>query len=206
MHRRTTRLLAALAAGTIALAPLACSDDDDTADVDDRIVADDRDADDGVDRDGDGVADRTGDVTDDGVVVDGTDADDVAVDRDGDGIADSADDRVDDRVDDDGVADRPDADDTVADEDGVDAGAAAAAEALRTRVSEAGSGDADRTRSIEVLRTAAAGLPGDPDIGGIEDGDGDGLDDDGRVLVADDGIQACVTVEGADVSVGQGAC
>lgn len=86
-------------------------------------------------------------------------------------------------------------------------GALALAEAMRaTLLAEDVGDDVDRRR-VSVLQEAAGDLPGTPEVRGVADADGDGLDDDGNVeLVVDDEV-ACLTVgRGEDVSVSEGAC
>lgn len=89
-----------------------------------------------------------------------------------------------------------------------DAGARAVGEAFRVSLETNDIAENDGYRSVEALQDAADDLPGDPDISGIEDGDGDGLDDDGRVEVTVDGGSACVVIPetGTDAEVTDGAC
>jgi hypothetical protein len=90
-----------------------------------------------------------------------------------------------------------------------EAGARAGAEAFRVSLREQDvDGAAGGLRSIEVLQTAADDLPGDPEITGIEDGNGDGIDDDGFVQFVVSDEQACVEVpeSGDDIEVTGGAC
>lgn len=77
----------------------------------------------------------------------------------------------------------------------------AAAEAMRASLvadrtaDSAGTGTATpNPRSIDRLREAADNVPGDPQITGIEDGDGDGADDDGKVQFQVEDNFACLTV------------
>jgi hypothetical protein len=86
-------------------------------------------------------------------------------------------------------------------------GARATAEALRAAL-QAEDLDPDETvRSVAVLQEAVDDLPGDPNIAGIEDADGDGKDDDGKVEASVGDQRACVTVEdNGDVSVSGEAC
>jgi hypothetical protein len=86
-------------------------------------------------------------------------------------------------------------------------GARAAGEAMRAAL-EAEDLDRDETlRDVEVLRENADDVPGDPEVSGIEDGDGDGKDDDGRVELRVGDQAACVTVStDNDVSVTNDAC
>lgn len=59
-------------------------------------------------------------------------------------------------------------------------------------------------RSIAVVQENIDDLPGDPDIVGVTDDDGDGLDDDGLVEVRVDDSAACLSLgeigEGIDIS------
>jgi hypothetical protein len=49
-------------------------------------------------------------------------------------------------------------------------------------------------RSVSVLEDVVRDLPGDPDVTGIEDSDGDGEDDDGKVQVNVEDQSACLTI------------
>jgi hypothetical protein len=96
-----------------------------------------------------------------------------------------------------------------AEEKAKQAGARASAEALRVSLkaqdSDAGTGG---VRNIEVLREAADDLPGDVDVTGVSDGNGDGIDDDGLVEVSVDDEFACVTLpeSGDKIDVSGGRC
>ena len=83
-----------------------------------------------------------------------------------------------------------------------------AAEELRSRMKANDTANEEGVRSIAALEESAEDLAGDPEITGIEDGDGDGLDDDGKVQVTVDESQACLTLpeEGEDTTVEGGAC
>jgi hypothetical protein len=83
-----------------------------------------------------------------------------------------------------------------------------AAEALRASLKANGTADDEGIRSIAAIDEAVADLPGDPEITGLEDSDGDGLDDDGKVGVTVDDEQACVILpeEGEDTEVTSEAC
>jgi hypothetical protein len=87
-----------------------------------------------------------------------------------------------------------------------DTAARAVAEAYRAALKAKGGGQSLRT--VTLLNEAADTLPGSPDISGITDSDGDGLDDDGKVQVKVNSGQACVTVPatGDLVDVNGGAC
>ncbi len=79
------------------------------------------------------------------------------------------------------------------------------AEALRTAVSSNDTAAEEGLRSVAALQEAADSLPGDPEVTGITDGDGDGLDDDGKVQVDQDDSSACLTLpEAADDSTQEG--
>jgi hypothetical protein len=87
------------------------------------------------------------------------------------------------------------------------AGARGVAEVLRASLIAEERDDEARRGEVTVLRDAVENLPGEPDVAGIEDGDGDGRDDDGRVEVRVDDEVACLTIspEG-DVDVSGGRC
>jgi len=89
-----------------------------------------------------------------------------------------------------------------------EAAARAAAEAYRGALKSDDAGDENGLRSIDVLEENAKDLPGDPEVSGIEDGDGDGADDDGKVQFDVSDKSACVTVpaSGEDVTVDDGDC
>jgi hypothetical protein len=86
------------------------------------------------------------------------------------------------------------------------AGARAIAEAYRLVLFADDHPDADR-RQVAILQESVDDLPGDPDITGITDDDGDGLDDDGKVEVRVNDEVACVSVAtDGGVDVTGGAC
>jgi hypothetical protein len=90
-----------------------------------------------------------------------------------------------------------------------EAGARATAEGLRASLKAHDTDDASGgVRNIEVLRSAAEDLPGDPEFIGIADADGDGRDDDGYVQANVGDESACVTLpeSGDDIDVSGGAC
>jgi hypothetical protein len=90
-----------------------------------------------------------------------------------------------------------------------EAGARGIAETYRASIKAQDAKEgAGAVRNVEVLRAAAEDLPGDPDVSGIADDDGDGRDDDGYVEVNVDDERACVTLpeSGDDVDVSGGAC
>jgi hypothetical protein len=74
-------------------------------------------------------------------------------------------------------------------------GARAVAEGFRASLLARNLGPDEHADDVAILRDVGADLPGDPDIVGIEDADGDGRDDDGQVEVRVDDEVACVTIE-----------
>lgn len=86
-------------------------------------------------------------------------------------------------------------------------GARAAAEAMRASLKTRNLEGNETVRDVTVLKTAADDIPGDPDVGGITDTDGDGKDDDGHVEIRVGDQKACLTVEeNGNVGVDDGAC
>jgi hypothetical protein len=86
------------------------------------------------------------------------------------------------------------------------AAARVVAEALRVVLVE-DDGPATDRRKVDVLQESVDDLPGTPDVSGIVDDDGDGLDDDGNVDVHVNGETACLSVaDDGDVDVTGGAC
>lgn len=87
------------------------------------------------------------------------------------------------------------------------AGARTAAEALRGLLL-AKNLDANQTvRDVVVLQAAADDLPGSPSVSGIDDQDGDGKDDDGKVQLAVGDQVACVSVQdNGEISVSSDSC
>lgn len=104
----------------------------------------------------------------------------------------------------DGAEDAGDAIGTKSDE----AAARAAAEELRTRMKSNDTANDEGIRSIAALEESAEDLTGSPEVTGIEDSDGDGLDDDGKVQINVGDSSACLTLpeEGEDTQVEGGAC
>ena len=88
------------------------------------------------------------------------------------------------------------------------AGARTVAESFRASLKTNDIAENDGFRSVEALRDVAEDLPGDPDVSGIEDADGDGLDDDGNVEVTVEDKSACVVIPetGEDTEVTDEAC
>lgn len=86
--------------------------------------------------------------------------------------------------------------------------ASSTAEAFRASLKGNKDADEQGLRSVDVLQQVADDLPGDPDISGIEDGDGDGLDDDGKIQVTAGDEQACISVpeSGENAEVSAEAC
>jgi hypothetical protein len=72
-------------------------------------------------------------------------------------------------------------------------------------VSELGQDETPST-AVDELESITSDLPGDPEITGIEDTDGDGNDDDGALQITVDDASACVKVAGSEVDVTDGAC
>jgi len=94
-------------------------------------------------------------------------------------------------------------------EDGAGAvGARTQAEALRASLKGNDTADAEGVRSVAAINEAATDLPGDVEVTGVDDADGDGLDGDGRVQVDQGDQSACVILpaEGEDTTVENGAC
>lgn len=94
-------------------------------------------------------------------------------------------------------------------EEGADeAGARAAAEELRARVEANDTADAEGLRSMAAIEESAKDLVGDPEVEGIEDTTGDGLDDDGKIQVNVGEASACLTLpeSGDDATVEDGPC
>jgi hypothetical protein len=89
-----------------------------------------------------------------------------------------------------------------------DARARAAAEDLRLRIKANDAAEAQGARSVAAITESATDVVGDPEVAGVEDADGDGLDDDGKVQVNVEGASACVTLPatGDDTTVEGGPC
>jgi len=88
-------------------------------------------------------------------------------------------------------------------------GARASAETLRASL-KAQDTDAETggVRNVEALQEAADDLPGNVDVVGIGDSNGDGIDDDGFVEIQVDDEFACVTLpeSGDEIDVNGGRC
>ena len=94
-------------------------------------------------------------------------------------------------------------------EDNVGKGAAyVVAESFRTTLKANNAAMEEGLRSMAALEEVRADLPGDPDISEITDEDGDGLDDDGRVLITASDQMACVVLPetGDNTEIEEGAC
>lgn len=92
-------------------------------------------------------------------------------------------------------------------QDAVDqASARAVAEAFR--VSIRARGGEGSLRRVERIREAIDVLPGDPRAAGLTDGNGDGLDDDGRVQFSVGDDHACVQLpeSGTNIDISNGRC
>jgi hypothetical protein len=86
------------------------------------------------------------------------------------------------------------------------AGARGLAEALRLFLLADDAFD-EHPREVRVLQENVDDLPGSPEVSGIEDSDGDGLDDDGNLETHLNDEVACVSVStGGRVDVHGGAC
>jgi len=103
--------------------------------------------------------------------------------------------------DDDSVGDAArDAADSVADA-AQDVSARSVAEAFRAAL-VADPADGQDRRAVAVLEETAADLPGEPEVLGIGDADGDGLDDDGRVELRVDDQSSCLLIgAGGDLNI-----
>jgi hypothetical protein len=80
------------------------------------------------------------------------------------------------------------------------------AEILRERIKDAADGDETAWPTITVIEGAVADLPSDPEVTGVEDADGDGRDDDGKIGITIDESNACVTIGADDIDVTGDAC
>lgn len=74
-----------------------------------------------------------------------------------------------------------------------DAGARGLAEGVRLLLLTE---DEEDRRTVSAIGDAVDRLPGEPNVTGIEDGSGDGRDDDGKIEVHVDDEAACVSVSG----------
>lgn len=89
-----------------------------------------------------------------------------------------------------------------------DASARGQAEALRASLKGNDTANEEGIRSVKAIQQAADDLAGDPDVSGIDDGDDDGLDDDGKVQVTVDESSACLSLpeSGENTEVTDDAC
>ncbi len=88
------------------------------------------------------------------------------------------------------------------------AGARTVAEAIRAALVVENLETGENLRDVDVLREAVGDVPGDPQVSGIDDANGDGRDDDGKIEIAVDGERACLTLPdgGGDIDVVGEAC
>ena len=86
--------------------------------------------------------------------------------------------------------------------------ARAAAEELRARIKANGTASTQGARSMAAIGESSVDIAGDPEVAGVTDADGDGMDDDGKVQVNVGTGSACVTLPatGTDTTVEGGAC
>jgi len=93
-------------------------------------------------------------------------------------------------------------------ESGDEAQARAAAEDLRARIKANDTANEEGARSVAAINESLEDVAGDPELEGLEDGDGDGLDDDGKVQINIEESSACLTLpaSGEDTTVEGGAC
>jgi hypothetical protein len=93
-------------------------------------------------------------------------------------------------------------------ETGDEAQARTAAEELRARIKANDTANAEGARSIAAIDESLEDVAGDPQLEGLDDGDGDGLDDDGKVQINVESSSACLIIpeSGEDTTVESGAC
>lgn len=91
---------------------------------------------------------------------------------------------------------------------GDEAQARAAAEDLRVRIKANDTADSEGPRSVSAINESLNDVAGNPELEGLTDDDGDGLDDDGKVQVNVEDSSACLTLpeSGEDTTVEGGAC
>lgn len=89
-----------------------------------------------------------------------------------------------------------------------DAGARVAAEAFQVAVETDDQAEEDGAASVAVIEENIGDLPGSPDVAGIADGDGDGVDDDGMIafVIGDDETCVELAADAAEVTVLDGPC
>ena len=91
-------------------------------------------------------------------------------------------------------------------DDAVDAGIARGqAEIFRQRAQDLVR-QGESLDSMSVLQEAARDLPRSPTVTGINDANGDGRDDDGKLEIAVDDSYACVIVTAANIDVTGSRC
>lgn len=91
-------------------------------------------------------------------------------------------------------------------DDAVDAGIARTqAEILRQRAKDLVR-QGESLDSMSVLQEAARDLPRSPTVSGLNDGNGDGRDDDGKLQITIDESHSCVIVTGGDIDVTSNRC
>jgi hypothetical protein len=111
-------------------------------------------------------------------------------------------DDTEDKVDDAAQSVREDAEDAAG-----SAAARATAESMRADLLANDLPENQTVRDVAVLQQTADDLPGDVQLSGVADADGDGKDDDGKVQVDVGDQSACLTVaDNGDVDVSGGAC
>ena len=89
----------------------------------------------------------------------------------------------------------------------VDEGSArSVAEALRAAIESDDDYDDSGQPTVAVINDNVADLPGEPQVEGVTDADGDGLDDDGAVDVRVDDEGACLRLSNGSIDVENGAC
>jgi hypothetical protein len=88
-----------------------------------------------------------------------------------------------------------------------EAGAGALAEALRGALAAKDLPKGQTERDVDVINQVVRDLPGNPDFTGIEDANGDGKDDDGKVQANVGDQSACLNISASgDMNVDGGAC
>lgn len=87
-------------------------------------------------------------------------------------------------------------------------GVRVAAETVRVSLSARELGEDEHLRDVSIIEDVTEDVPGDPEVVGLQDGDGDGRDDDGRVELRVGDESACLSVsrDGEDVDVEGGGC
>jgi hypothetical protein len=89
----------------------------------------------------------------------------------------------------------------------VDEGSArSVAEALRAAIESDDDYDDSGQPTVAVINDNVDDLPGEPEVEGVADADGDGLDDDGAVDVRVDDEGACLRLTDGSIDVENGFC